>query len=327
MSEPQPQARPRRRVYIVGGALVALLLAGGGYLAYGGTQSRSASSVVLAYLHALVRSDAKTALSLGREPSDPSLLTPQILRAQQARGPITGIHVVGTDSGDYGAVVHVKYRVGGQPVDNHIELTRKGNGWQLVNVAVSIEMSGTNYLPAPSFFGVPLGNRVQVYVFPGLVTFGTVDEDFALTPGSAVFTDPDVPTMVSPRATLSPAGVRAAVGVVRSAMTTCARSRALAPAHCPQRAARPHVAGLVAGSYRWQAPTSYIGLTFPADQRKPSVVHVTGHLTWKLRYLVRPKRAKHAKHAPHAVTRTVVVRSSLTGTIDFNTSPPAYQFS
>jgi hypothetical protein len=315
-----PPDRPRRRVCI--GALVlaaVVLLSVGGYLIFGRGSSRSPSSVVTSYLRALARGDARTALSLGRKPADRTLLTAAVLHQQQTLGPITAIKVVGSDTGDYGAIVHVRYRVGNSTIDDHFEVIPKGSGWTLAHTAVDVLVTGAGDLRSPTVFGQSIGTRTEVYAFPGVITFGSMDPAFALSPASAVFTNPDVATIASPQAVLSSEGSAAATSEVRAAMILCAHDRSLAPAHCPQRGAQPTVAGLVANSLQWQAPTDYSGLSFRVDQRESTTVHVTGKLAWKLAYRVRPA------HAEHDRLRSVDVSSDLAGTVNFDTEPPVYR--
>ncbi|MGH8960545.1 MAG: hypothetical protein ACRDWT_04965 [Jatrophihabitantaceae bacterium] len=311
---------PRRRGYAVVIVLVvAAVLSFAGYLAFGSSGSGSPSSVVRSYLRALARGDAQAALSLGEAPDDRLLLNSQVLHRQQAVGPISAISVIGTDSGSYGSVVHVRYRVGSSTVVDHFEVIPDGSGWKLAHTAVDILISGADNLHLPAVFGQPLGNRDEVYAFPGVVMFGSTDPEYALTPDSVVFTNPDVATMASPKTVLSSDGTSTATSAVRTAMLACARTRSLAPPRCSQHAGRPHVTGLVANSLRWQAPTDYSGLSFRVDERTPTTVHVAGKLTWHLLYRAQPA------HSKRTVPGSIAVSSQPGGTVGFDTTPPTYR--
>lgn len=306
---------PARRWWYV--AVVAVLVAAGcvGYLV--GAGGSSPSDVVVQYLRALAAGDAHRALALGQAPRDRALLTPAVLAEQQRLAPIHDIAVLATDSGGDGAVVTVRYRVGPQSVTDHVVVLRHGSGWVLQHVAVDLELSGAAGLPSPTLFDRAAGAGTDLYVFPGAIRLGSADPNFALVPATAVFTDPDVPAMVSPRAQLSPSGRDTLLTVLRSAMAQCARSRSLHPPRCPQRATRPSTPRLVGPSLRWQAPTRYGDLDITVDSRTPGLVHVSGTLAWTLSYAVRPASGKHA------VPRSRTVRSALQASVDFTAQPPA----
>ena len=311
----------RRRRYVFGGALalVAVLVAAG-YLAYGASsRGPSATSIVVSYLRALARSDAAAALAMGTAPADRSRLTPQVLHDQQELAPIHDITVVDSRSGDYGAVVRVKYLLGQTPVDDEINVIRRGNGWALPSVAVNVEVSGASYLPAPTALGVPLADTGEVWMFPGVLTFGSAQGDFALAPSTAVFTDPDRPAMVSPTAVLTPDGRTAATNALQRALGRCVRSRSLAPADCPQRIPRSALPGLRSGTARWQQPTGYGAVSYTLDDRKADLVHASGRLSFSIEYRARSGR--------HIVSRTSAVATPVSATIDFSTEPPVARLS
>jgi hypothetical protein len=325
MSAPPPApavpAATRRRLYVFSGAvaLIAVLVASG-YLVYGASnRGPSATSIVVSYLRALARSDAAAALAMGTAPADRSRLTPQVLHSQQELAPIHDITVVDSRSGDYGAVVRVKYLLGQTPVDDEINVIRRGTGWALPSVAVNVEVSGASYLPAPTALGVPLADTGEVWMFPGVLTFGSTQSDFALTPSTAVFTDPDAPAMVSPQAVLTPGGRSAATAALQSALGRCVSSRSLAPADCPQRIPRSALPGLRTGTARWQQPAGYGALSYTVDDRHADLVHASGRLTFSLEY--------RATAGRHIVSRKSAVAAPVSATIDFSTEPPVARLS
>lgn len=311
----------RRRLYVFFGAvaLVAVLVTSG-YLVYGASSGGpSAASIVVSYLRALARSDASAALAMGAVPGDRSRLTPQVLHDQQELAPIRDIRVVDSRTGDYGAVVRVKYLLGQTPVDDQINVVRRGAGWALASVAVNVEVSGASYLPAATALGVPLADTGEVWMFPGVLTFGSAQGDFALTPSTALFTDPDAPAMVSPVAVLTPQGRSAATSALQRALARCVRSLALAPADCPQRIPRSALPGLRSGTARWQQPTGYGALSYTVDDRKAQLVHVSGRLSFSIDY--------RAKAGRRTVLRTSAVATPVSATIDFTSEPPVARLS
>jgi hypothetical protein len=308
-----PRVRP---VY----AVLAIALVVIGFAAYTvGSGGSSPADVVRSYFGALSRADAGAALALGAAPTDRTMLTDDVLRQQQSLAPISAVRVLDTRTGSAGAVVRVRYRIGTQVVTDDVELLRRGSGWALNHVAVDVELSAPASLPKPTVFGVAVPAGGDIYVFPGMVQFGSADPAFGLAPSTAVLSDADVPAMASPTPVLSGAGRALLTKVISAAMTRCARSRSLHPRGCPQRAPRPAARGLIASSLRWHAPHQYGDLNITditVDSRSSGLVSVSGPLTWRLTYSVRPA------HAKRAVTRSRSVRTNVTATVDFSASPP-----
>lgn len=304
----------------LGHVVVAAVLVAIGFGAYAiGSGGSSPADVVRTYLDALSRGDADAALALGTAPGDRTLLTDDVLRQQQSLAPISGIRVLGSRTGSSGAVVRVRYRIGEQTTTDAVELLRRGDGWALSHVAVDVELSARSSLPEPTVFGVVAPAAGDLYVFPGMVQFGSADTAFGLAPATAVFSNPDVPAMANPTPVLSGTGRAMLTKLISAAMTRCARSRSLHPRGCPQHASRPTAHGLVANSLRWHAPRSYGGLNstdITVGGDSSGVVHVSGPLTWRLTYSIRPASGKRA------VSRGRAVRSKVSATVDFGTSPP-----
>ncbi|HZY74711.1 MAG TPA: hypothetical protein VFE40_00195 [Jatrophihabitantaceae bacterium] len=289
-----------------------------------GSGGSSPADVVRSYLDALSRGDSDAALALGRAPADRTLLTDDVLRQQQSLAPITGIRVLSTRTGSDGAVVRVRYRIGGQQVTDAIELLPRGSGWMLSHVAVDVELSARSSLPKPTVFGVAVPSSGDLYVFPGRVQFGSADTAFGLAPATAVFSNPDVPAMANPTPVLSGTGRTTLTKLISAAMARCARSRSLHPHGCPQHTSRPTAHGLVAGSLRWHAPRGYGQLNstdIAMGSDGSAVVHVSGPLTWRLTYSVRPAAGKRT------VSRSRTVHAKVHATVDFGTTPPTLHLS
>jgi hypothetical protein len=308
---------PRGRLGYVAVAVALLAIGFGAYSV--GSGGPSPSDVVRSYLDALARGDASAALALGTAPDDRALLTDEVLRQQQNLAPISAVRVLGSRTGSSGAVVRVRYRIGERAVTDAIELLRRGDGWALNHVAVDVELSALSSLPQPTVLGVAAPAGGTVYVFPGIVQFGSADTAFALAPSTAVFSNPDVPAMANPTPVLSDTGRAMLTKVISAAMSRCARSRSLHPHGCPQHVSRAAVRGRVAGSLRWHAPRRYADLDITditVDDDGSALVHVTGPLTWRLTFSVRPA------HGKRAVPRSRTVRSTVHATVDFSSSPP-----
>jgi hypothetical protein len=311
---PPPGLWRRRRFAVALLAALAVLLGGLVYLALGvDVGGGSPSGTAVTYLQALARGDARAALGAGAAPKDRSLLTGTVLREQQKLAPISGIRVLGTRTGDYGAVVHVAYRVGGQQVDDHLNVIHADGDWRLASVAVDVEITGGSALPNVTVFDKRISTRNDVFVFPGAIRFGSGDASFDITPATAVFSSPDIPALLTLGSSLTAQGRKGGADAMIAALQKCAQSRSLTPARCPQHAARP--AGAVSNSWHW-AVSGIEGASFSQNQRSPRRFTAKGTAVWTLTYQVVVKRKK--------VTRTLPVRTPVTGVLDFSRHPAVF---
>lgn len=122
----------------------------------------AAAQVVRGYLEALAKGDAATALGYALEPpSDPSLLTDQVLAGQRAAAPIGDITVgAPTEPGR----VPASYLLGAERVSTVFELTLGKDGWRLDRVAAPTDLSGFT-VPVALNGAVPRSARPEL--FPG----------------------------------------------------------------------------------------------------------------------------------------------------------------
>jgi hypothetical protein len=306
-----PVAR-RRGLLATAGVLAAAVLAGIGYLVYGASSGGPApAAVAVSYLQALASGDASAALALGGAPADRSRLTDDVLRAQQRLAPISGIEVLGTERGDYGAVVRVRYRIGSQTVQDALTLDARGSGWRLVNTAVNVEVTDPTALRQPLALGVPIPASGELWVFPGVVTFGSADGNFAIAPAQAVYSGPNVPALASLHLAASDDGRSAAGAALVAALGPCLAAVSLAPPGCPQRLAAP--AGLVAGTERWQPPLGVEQLRFAVQGRSAGQLSVSGTLVFPVTYQV--------KVGTKLRPQTARVPATVTATVDLSTQP------
>lgn len=304
----------QRRFTVALVAALVVLVGGLGYLASGvDVGGGSPSSTVTAYLQALARGDASAALSAGTEPKDRALLSGEVLREQQKLAPISQIRVLGTRTGDYGAVVHVGYRIGSQEIDDHLNVIHADGDWRLASVAVDVEITGGTALPAVTVFGRTVSTTRDVFVFPGAIRLGSSDPNFGVTPTTAIFTSPDIPALLTLGSSLTPAGEHSGTAAIIASLRTCEQARSLTPAHCPQHAARP--AGAVTNSWRWSI-TGVEAAAFTQDERSPRQFAARGTIVWRLSYQTVAKRKR--------VTRALTVRTPVTGVLDYGRQPVAF---
>ena len=302
----------RRRRFTVALFAALLALVGGlAYLASGvDVGTGTPSGTVVSYLQALARGDAAGALAAGSAPQDRSLLTDEVLAQQQQLAPISRIQVLGTRTGDYGAVVHVSYRIGDQQVDDHLNVIHVDGDWRLASVAVDVEITGRAALPVITVFGKPVPTSRDLFVFPGALKLGAPGANLAVAPATAVITSPDIPALLTLGSSLTAAGQQNGSAAIVTALQGCAQSRSLAPAQCPQQAARP--SGSVANSWRW-AVTGVTGTAFSQDERSPRRFAVTATVSWSLSYQV------FVKGKP--ATRSLTVRTPVAGALDYGQDP------
>lgn len=317
---PAPSApRRRRRGPVVALVAVGLVVVAGVALGLVVLLTRGdggPATAVRTYLQALADGDARTALDQGSAPPDTTFLTHDTLEVQQGVARISAIHVGdGTTSGNH-ARVSATYTFGDRHADQSFSLTEIGGTWKLDDTTYPISLSGLDGVPGLTLLGAPTSGKDEIYVFPGPLVWGSSNryltvvesgaDQFALSP-----TDGSAPTL---EAGLSAAGRQAAADAVRSHLGACARSKDLAPAHCPQSEA--DYAG-VDGTAVWTAPTDLSALAYRVSS-PVTRAYVTGELTWKVTYV-----AEDYTGAKRTVTDPKVV-SALYGTVDLTRTPPVY---
>ena len=179
-SPPPPPRRSRKPLLITLSAVavvaviavvVAVVLNGSGQ---NKTGAGSAQDVVKAYVDALARGDADTALSLAdAQPVSRRYVTDSMLREQLKTWPITNIVVTQDktlDSSDT-AVVHASADFGDKHSEGTIPVEKVGGRWKLKSATVNIDTMAQISPDGPaatlSVLGEPLGKDDHFDVFPG----------------------------------------------------------------------------------------------------------------------------------------------------------------
>ncbi|MDH6197985.1 hypothetical protein M2272_004641 [Mycobacterium frederiksbergense] len=288
-----PSSKRGRRILLGAGAVaVVAALVSAGVMVFGGggygDGTGTASEAVAAYLEALQRGDAKTALSLGRDqPPDTSMLTHEILKKQMEKFPITDVKILADlPTGDGGAIVHVIAKVGGLDSDQSIRLEKPppGQGWKLKSAAMKVEFNVDNASPELAKYitvwDKPVPKSGKAYTFPGLVQLGSSNPAIEVGNSPAVGrTDPslyEISTMsrvVFTDFKASDEGRQMVKDALKKALEECAGSSSLEPPKCPNKAAR---SDFVADSAKWTAPSNLDDFTINFMDEKTGKVSIIG---------------------------------------------------
>ncbi|HEX5116201.1 MAG TPA: hypothetical protein VFW65_13480 [Pseudonocardiaceae bacterium] len=231
--------------------LATALVLGGGSIAAGAyTADAEPGTVVLAYFTALQRGDAAGALGYGSLPiGSTTLLTPAILAAQNAAGPIQDVRVENVQRGGDSAQVEVAYTVGiaagPVTVDDTVPVVRDGHGWRLAHSAVSQYVSAGDGSDLARFagFAVPDG---ELPMFPGAVPVTYLTPNLTLAPGSRVASFDDG-GLIAVDATVSAVGRTAIAAAVGTALRACLAGRSATQHLCPAPNPRLAVPGSLRG--------------------------------------------------------------------------------
>ncbi|MED5812855.1 hypothetical protein VST63_10830 [Mycolicibacterium sp. 050232] len=325
-----PSSKRGRRILLGAGAgVVAVALVAAGVVAFsGGTYDEGAGTAgeaVTAYLEALQRGDAKTALSLGREqPPDTTMLTDDILKKQMEKFPITDVKILGDiPTADGGARVHVIAKVGGVDSDESIKLEKPppGEGWKLKSAAMATEFDtdGTNreLVKSITVWGKPIPKSGKGYYFPGLVELASSN------PAVGIFQvigdeDPslyEISTMkntIYPEFEITDQGRQMVMDAMKNALDECAKSTSLQPPNCPNGAAR---SDFVPDSAKWTAPPDIDGFSVTYMDEKDGTVRVSG----------RPEFGVSVKTAS-GQTESGTFTPSVYAKVDVTTDPPTVDF-
>lgn len=212
---------------VLAGVTVAL----GAYLA-----DAQPETVVRAYFAALQRGDAAAALGYGNPPSAArDLLTPTVLAAQNAVGPIEDVvvrHVRRT--GDVARVdvgYTVALRTGPVRVTDTVPVVRSGHGWRLVRPAVLTTIYPADGSELASYAGAAVPNGPH-WLFPGAVPVTYSTPNLVLARDSRVVRLADS-GYLAVAAVVSPAGRRAIGAAVTAALRACLGNRSATEALCP----------------------------------------------------------------------------------------------
>lgn len=254
-------ARPRRHRLAFWTAVLLALAAtvGGSLFAVSSFQSvTSPASVAEAYLAAIARADAASALAYGPIPDGrPDLLTSDVLAAQQAVAPLSAVAVTAVREEAAQASVDVRYRLGfasgPMTVTDTIDLVRAGQTWQLAEVAVPVTIQLDAARNRSSFAGdhVPVGRHL---LFPGALPISFDTGLLALPPESQVvrFAETtDHPEDVE----LTDAGEEAIGAALDAAVSACLDGSVALVTLCPLPSDARAVPGSVRGTMATPAST------------------------------------------------------------------------
>ncbi len=195
-------------------------------------QPADAPAAVQGYLEALSRGEADAALAYAAAPpDDTAFLTSDVLAASLRLAPISDIRV---EQGSVtGGSVDASYKVGSRVVDTSFAVVRNGTDWRLADVASSVDLSGVSTdLLTLSLNGVPLTGDAPT-LFPGAYVLAANDSRYTVSKGAFLVESPaDSPDTSSMRLKLSAKGVSAVRAAAQKKLTSCLRSRSLAPQRC-----------------------------------------------------------------------------------------------
>ncbi len=257
--EPVPVRRPVSQGFWFALLLATALTLGGTAFAIGAYQAdASPQTVVLQYFAALRDGDAAAALGYGPVPDGSDvLLTPAVLAAQNATGPIAGVAVHQVHRSGDTADVDVTYTVdlATGPVDaaDTFPVHRHGHGWRLDRSAVAVNLDPDGGSSLASFAGADLPSG-DFLMFPGALPVGYDTPTLTLpAPGIVRFDDAG---MVDVRAAVTAAGRRQILPALRQALTACLAGRSPAQPLCPVPDARDDVPGSLRGTLTGVNPRS-----------------------------------------------------------------------
>lgn len=238
--EPPPTASRWRRPVVIVSAVLALALVVLGIVLVvqrNATEGRDQAirATARGFLDAVARSDSQAALGyLEEQPLGKVLLTDDVLRASNAKAPLTDIAVTGFQLQADAATVAVTYRLGGQDVQADLALVGDGRGAWKVDDGVS-DLMVTN-LEGLTVNGAAISQTVNP-VFPGTYTAEPSLPHVILT-GEPTATIPSPATAsatIDVTPTLSEEGLQQVVAAARAAFDTCLASKVSAPPGCPWR--------------------------------------------------------------------------------------------
>ncbi len=197
------------------------------------TQTGTAQAAVQGYLQAVSSGDSASAIAYAANPPmEQSLLTDEMLVANQAVAPITDI-VVNEGTGTDHQTVQAAYNLGGTPVSTSFEVTRVNGAWMLDAVAVPLPLDLSAMVGVDlTINGVQLLN-INPTVFPGRYTVAASSGWYKLT-GGTVQVEDATPSGEAPAAklALTSSGVSAIRKAAQAKLDSCLKKNSLAPAGC-----------------------------------------------------------------------------------------------
>ncbi|WP_439902134.1 hypothetical protein [Microbacterium azadirachtae] len=191
--------------------------------------SATAADTVKAYLTAVSKGDAKTALGYLESVPDKKLLTDSVLKASDKLGGVSHITVKKGGEGKYSGAVAASFEVGGRTVSTTYEVYKVKDAWKITNGVTPISLDSLRGLDA-TFNGVPTADITDAYVFPGTYQIALDSKYFSIDGEStfAIASYDDASALYDVRTKLNDAGVSQFRSLVRSAVETCVAMKTLA---------------------------------------------------------------------------------------------------
>lgn len=318
----KPARRNRTKLFVAIGAVVTVVaLVAAGVLVF--TRSKDAAGAATpkeaarAYLEALERGDAKSALALTSfSPPDTTFVTDEVLRKQQEKFPIRNIRVLGEDTN----LVHVVFDIGDDVYDGYMTVTppADGKGWLVAEGVMSVEFHVDKMSPELAkwitLFDQPIPSSRIAYIFPGYIGLGSANPNLIARswnerPSGLMFILGE--ESVRPQIEVSDEGKKFIEDQLRAAVEECAKSPNSSP-NCPNgRAYTPY---FVEGTAKWRLEKLTDVRVYPINTETGAVdVSARAEFTVTGRGINR--------YAPDSDEVSIF----MTATVDFTQDPPKFE--
>lgn len=286
-----------------------------------GASGGSAGDMVKAYLQALARGDAETALSYGiDQPATKEFLTDDVLKKQIAKWPISNVRILSDDSSAAGflgmAQVHVVANFGDRNSDTTLHVKNDHGMWKLPAAAIKINpevgLSHNAAAKTLTFFAKPIG-AAATYVFPGWIDVGSTNPWLNVEAKPILLDQISMygESLLQAEITVSDKGRQAAAAQLDEALGICQHSNRLAPQGCPISVSPT---GLIEGTATWGAPdTSAVKI----DRFSPYELQLTVMGDVSIPITVKTTSGS---------TKQGVVKRLIIGHADLAKTPPAINF-
>ena len=191
--------------------------------------SVTAADSVKAYLTAVSKGDAKTALGYLEGVPDKKLLTDDVLKASDKLGGVSHISVAKGSESKYSGSVEATFEVGGRSVSTTYEVYKVKDAWKIANGVTPISLDALRGLDA-TFNGVSTDGITDAYVFPGSYAIELNSKYFSIDGDStfAIASSDDASALYDVTTKLNDAGVSEFRSLVRTAVESCVALKTLA---------------------------------------------------------------------------------------------------
>lgn len=251
---------------LVGGlaalALVAASLTWGSRPFLGPRSDAAARHAVRDYLEALARGDAGTVLRYAlRPPTDPSLLTNDLLATQRTRAPISEIDVqpaIGPGR------VPASYLLGGEQISAVFELAFADGGWRLDRVAAPVDLGGLEV--AVALNGIAPATSTPS-LFPGQYEITSLEPRFEVVDAAFTVRHPFEQPSVGASLQLSAMGQAEVITAAQQHLDACLERADLDPPDCGFALADPPQTPLDESTVDWstRGPSDLTGVAVELD--------------------------------------------------------------